>query len=320
MGQHPLIVGARAHFENARDGSGLFRNEYPRPLKRILVDVVVSKEGLDQALTTASKLFLALEDRGYSVTMPQRTQQWRRPEIDPQERGRARGSLSRVWVPNRPTLAYVRTVAFGLTLYELSEEAPATYSNKKWVRLSEAAAKKNRLLRPQWETTAQFPTGRFVLRAYSPYPGTSWTKEWRETTPDELLSVVQDIGDELLAAVPLVVEQVKEEERRAENRRKDQDEQQRKWAREEAERRRKEAEQRRAQAKKDSFNQLVRIIEDWHFARQMETFFKTAMEDAASLADEDRTALLKRLAQARQMFGGVDPLPHFRTWKTPEER
>ena len=39
-----------------------------------------------------------------------------------------------------------------------------------------------------------------------------------------------------------------------------------------------------------------------------------------SLDGEEKSATLARLEQARRMFGGTEALPHFRSWKSPEER
>ena len=51
---HPLIRGAREHFDAARE-----RDEYLRPSKKLLVDLVVSKGTLARALEVANELFLS---------------------------------------------------------------------------------------------------------------------------------------------------------------------------------------------------------------------------------------------------------------------
>jgi hypothetical protein len=315
---HGLVLGVREHFENAREQFG---DEYPKPTKRLLVDIIVSKTGIERALQTANKVFLALEARGYRVNLAPRTQQWRRPDVDAKGRPGSVESYSRGWTPERPTVVYLGTVAVGLTLYELSEEARSAYVDGKKVRVpGSISSPRDRLLGQQYVSTAHFPTGRFALRAYSPYPETTWSKEWHETKPRELSSLLEQISQDLLAGTRAIVEQVKEAQRQAEIRRLQWEEQKRKWAIEEEERRKKEAEQRRIQARKASFEQLVSIIEDWSFARQMETFFETARENASALPEDERTAVLTRLEKAREMFGGIAPLPHFRSWKSPEER
>src|SRR5690606_26065959 len=63
--QHPLLVGAEAHFEKAR----VSRDDYLKPWKQLVVDVFTSKEANPAALALANDLFLALEDRGHQVTL-----------------------------------------------------------------------------------------------------------------------------------------------------------------------------------------------------------------------------------------------------------
>ena len=48
-GEHALLLGARADFQKTRGGSS-FWNEYPRPTKHNLADIVVSAEGLAWAV------------------------------------------------------------------------------------------------------------------------------------------------------------------------------------------------------------------------------------------------------------------------------
>jgi hypothetical protein len=55
---HPLVHGARAHFDVATTS---YDSNYLKPAKRLLVDLVVSKIGLDKALALANQLFLELE-------------------------------------------------------------------------------------------------------------------------------------------------------------------------------------------------------------------------------------------------------------------
>lgn len=63
--RHPLIYEAKAHFEAGRvSRSG---GNYLKPHKKLLVDLAVSKTGLDRALLFANRLFLAFEQHGYRV-------------------------------------------------------------------------------------------------------------------------------------------------------------------------------------------------------------------------------------------------------------
>src|SRR5579884_879533 len=61
--RHDILIGAREHFDAARELDG----GYLRPAKRRILDLFVSKESLDRALGLANSLFLALEDGGHRV-------------------------------------------------------------------------------------------------------------------------------------------------------------------------------------------------------------------------------------------------------------
>ena len=55
---------------------------YLRPLKRNLPDIFVSAGTLEAALTLASELYLALEDRNYRVSLATDAALSRRPAVD----------------------------------------------------------------------------------------------------------------------------------------------------------------------------------------------------------------------------------------------
>jgi hypothetical protein len=77
--QHPLIKGAKALFEAGR----LSRDScYLKPYKQLLVDLTVSKTGLDKALTFANRLFLSFESCGHRVVIAPRGEHLQRPEVD----------------------------------------------------------------------------------------------------------------------------------------------------------------------------------------------------------------------------------------------
>jgi hypothetical protein len=46
-------------------------------------------------------------------------------------------------------------------------------------------------------STHDFPTGRLCLQAYSPYPRTEWTQQWRETPARDLSGRIPAIVREL---------------------------------------------------------------------------------------------------------------------------
>ena len=63
--RYPLVDGVSELFQRGRtSGSG-----YLRPFKRTLPDVFASASGLEKALSFASELYLAFEDRRHNVTL-----------------------------------------------------------------------------------------------------------------------------------------------------------------------------------------------------------------------------------------------------------
>jgi len=75
-----------------------------------------------------------------------------------------------------------------------------------------------------------------------------------------------------------------------------------------------------AQALADSRQQLAEIIERWGRAMTVERFFADATERLRSADDDRRQRLEERLALARAVMEGVDPLDFIESWVTPEER
>ena len=133
---------------------------------------------------------------------------------------------------------YVGTVAFGLSIIEMSEEVEVRYVNGEFVRESEyLAPKRSRYAMDRtWTTTRDFPTGRLCLQAYSPYWRAKWVHQWRETIDRDLTSRIPAIVKELRRAVVDVARLIEEGARQAELERQQWEVQQAKWQREEAER------------------------------------------------------------------------------------
>jgi hypothetical protein len=125
-GQHPLVAGARPLFESGRLG---YWSKYLKPAKRVLVDLAVSKSGLDRALGFADALFWQLEDCGHRVVIAPEYEQFRRAAVDHREVQRKNSDNRELWVPRRPTVVYLGTLAIGLTIIELSEHA----DDSRWI-------------------------------------------------------------------------------------------------------------------------------------------------------------------------------------------
>src|SRR5262249_26284204 len=77
---HPLLVGAREHFDNARES---YDESFVRPFKHNLVDLCVTKDALARALEVANALFLSLEDRGQRVVLAPVDRRYRHVACEP---------------------------------------------------------------------------------------------------------------------------------------------------------------------------------------------------------------------------------------------
>jgi hypothetical protein len=310
--QHPLIKGAKALFEAGRLSH---HSCYLKPYKKLLVDLTVSKTGLDKALTFANQLFLSLESNDHRVALAPHDEHLHRAEVDERE---GQGGVQRYWnhwSPARCTVAYIGTVAFGLSIIEMSEEAEVRYVNGEYVRESEYVAPKRRryALDHTWTSTREFPSGRLCLQAYSPYWRAKWVHHWRETVDRDLTSRIPAIVKELERAVVEVARLIEEGAHQAELERQQWEVQHAKWRRE-------EAEWKAAMALKDSKEELHHIIDQWAESKRLDQFFADAERRVADLDTDERLRMLDRLKSAHELIGSVDALERLRFWKSPEER
>ncbi|HXG71027.1 MAG TPA: hypothetical protein VNJ04_10520, partial [Gemmatimonadaceae bacterium] len=242
---------------------------YLRPRKKLLPDVFCSTATLPRALDVANELYLALEDRGHRVLLAPAGQYSHRPDVD--HRAHPPNQMDYYsrdrWSPARPTVVFIGTVAIGLTLYELSRRTEVRYVNRKYVPLTAPPAPSGRRSQDwsSWTTHHDLPTGRLVLRAFSPYGTATWSQQWVELKAGDLCSRSKRIAKELEAAAPVISALVEEGQRQAEIERE-------RWALQRREHARQEAERRRVEALKDSREQLLAIVDKWALARQIETF------------------------------------------------
>jgi hypothetical protein len=105
-------------------------------------------------------------------------ERFQRAEVDEREKPETHNHYNNLWSPQRCTVVYIGTVAIGLTIIELSENAEARYVNGEYMRLSDYTPKRRgrHLADRCWTSTHDFPTGRLCLQAYSPYPLAKWTR------------------------------------------------------------------------------------------------------------------------------------------------
>jgi hypothetical protein len=259
------LVGIRESFDSARVSR--FHDEgYLKPYKRNVVDIFVTKDAVQHALDTANELFLALQDRGHRVVLAPADRKYSRASLvcGEGEKAREHDYSDGSWRgPARPTLLFIGSVAFGLTLFEISEEVEVRYDQtlSAYVRVSPTTAKRA-LPREhgEWISRRRMPSGRLGLHAYSPERAVRWDKYWYEQ-PERKLPVGA-IARELEGMGPLMLELKAEAERKAEEERK-------KWEAQQLEAGRKAAEQRRIEEEKQRYEELELEIGDWRFAHDI---------------------------------------------------
>lgn len=307
--EHPLVVEAREHLVNAKEGRG----GYLRPTKRLMCDVIASHKGVLPLLKLASRLYRALEARGHRVALAPHDGERRlhRPEAP---RSVDRFSTTSFWWPQRPTISAFGDVLLGLTVWEVAAPTETQFYDWRWVRLTDIPKS---LRRAGGETgrvhLQDLPCGRLTIRAYSPHPGVSWKHEWEEAAPGQLVDKVDDIVAFLEEQAVVVAAACVAADEKAEADR-------RRWEAErvEAERRHEIAE--REVARKASRTELLNILEAWSTNRRISDFLHEAARLAEDLPDADRAAVLERIQEATQHLGGADALSLLRAWKTPNER
>jgi hypothetical protein len=194
----------------------------------------------------------------------------------------------------------------------MSEEANVRYVNGRCVREETSVPSKGQRFH-SWTTTKQFPTGRLRLQAYSPYPTAEWVTCWEETRKEPLTNRITAIAKKLERDAIEIAKLVEEGERREELRRQE-------LARQAEQYRREEAERRAIRVRKESLDDLNKVIEKWSEVTRVEKFFEAAEQGAANLPPEEGRTLLRRLRLARDLIGSTNALEHFLEWKAPDER
>ena len=317
-GVHGLIRDAK---ENYDTGYKVDEGQHLRPYKRLMVDVIASRAGLDKALAFANDLFNAMESAGHRVLIASPAEDFTRPRVDeheqlPKARHTERSyNYNHLWWPQRPTVVYVGSVAFGLAIIEMSESVVLRYVTGKYIRESDYKPSKAavRYGDHSWTTTRDMPCGRLRLIIYAPYRDVSWSILFQESKDRALTNDIPKIVKAIETSTELVAEKVKEEERQAEIRRQE-------WEAEQERYRQEQDRDRIAQSNKDSREQLAKVIAEWGRVISLEQFFAGVESRAQDLPEAQKDEVLKRLALAREFVGTHDPLDFFRLWKTPIER
>jgi len=311
VADHHLIEDTKGHFDKGRFSRGL---GYLKPDKKTLVDVIVTRATLDRALSFANMFFQALESRQHRVLFGRDREETQRltPDVLEKPAGPLDG-YSHLWAPYYPTVVYVGTVPFGLSVVEMAEEVQARYVDGKYIRDSEYKPPKRRYgFDSTWTTKHQFPTGRLRLQVYSAFRGTDWKRHWDEKH-QPLDSLVETIVAALEKSVGAVSQLIDDSKRKSEQRHREWEAQREEWRRE-------EEQQKIAEAHKQSHEELRRIMSAWVEAREREAFFADVERRVADDAGDRREQLLGRLRRGRMLLSTADVLELFTRWRSPEER
>lgn len=320
--RHGLLAGAEEYFAKGRVSEA----GYLKPFKRLVPDIFVSRDCFARALRLAKQLYLEFESRGHRVVLAPRDQTLRRGQIDHREgvKDHGRPYYGEEWAPERPTVTFIGPLAIGLTIFELSEHVEARYVSGQTVdgkhergTYVRTARKRDAVIGSRvggsWTTMKDFPTGKLCLRAYSPYGLASWAREWREDKAGELLERVDEVVQELERATPEIVKLLEEGKRQAAIAAEEHARQWREYERQEQARK-------RIEARKESREELLSVVEKWGLAVRLEGFFDDIVRRAQSLSPEERATVLERAKRARELLGGVDALGRFKLWRSPDER
>ncbi|GGI19154.1 hypothetical protein [Oxalicibacterium faecigallinarum] len=309
---HELIVGAKEHFESGRLS---YQADYLKPAKRLLVDLAVTKPGLDKALSFANELFLELERRSHRVVIASVEERFHREQVDEREDQAGLKSFNNLWTPGRSTVVYVDSVAIGLTVIEMSEEVDVRYVKGEYIRESEYVFPKGRRNWSEhtWTTKKHFSSGRLCLQVYSPYWLAKWNRAWRETKNNDLVGRIPSIVKELEKAATEIAKLVDEGQRKEELERQRRELE---WAEYE----RRESERKYVQALKDSKEELLKIINKWTEEKHTENFLNEVQLRCEELGVEERKPLLEKLELARKSLQGSSALKMLAKWRAPLER
>lgn len=305
--RHPILRDIEDHFQKAKEGN----NGYLRPSKRAMADLVVSRTGASHAIDFANQFYLALLRKRLTVTPSDSSMYLNRHDVDHREQPTNRQTYPGLWQPQRPTVVYIGSVAFGLTIYEVSEHVHVKSVGKGYVRVeSVALAKRDSPFRDGWLMSEDMPTGRLCLQVYSPYYRVEWIQRWIEKKPGNLVSKIPGIVKYLMAEASGLAQKVQTEAERREL-------ESQQYELERQERMRRDAEKQRLRVIQDSREQLETVIQTWAKVNSIRAFFDDIERSLQTLGDEEKKIVLERLDKARELIGEMNALQHFEGWEPP---
>jgi hypothetical protein len=310
--RHPLVTAWREFLEEASPN----KLNYMVPRKKNVLDAFVTKPIIPSTADTLNALFIELEVRGHHVQLA--VDHHHRPPVDIAQRVIRENQYSETadkWQPGRATVVSMREAIIGLTMFELTENMRVRRAaSGRVVRIKDLPPVRRYAPQSPDETdeTEDMATGRLVLRAYLPVHDASWTKEWTEASPGDLLTMATAIADALEQAAPDIATQLKAAKERARQR---QEESEKQWRRYQAQ----ERGRKHREAQKEAREQLRAIVDRWRRAISFEAFLTELSRRANALEDEEREALETKIEAARELMSGPDAIDRFLEWDPPPD-
>lgn len=305
---HPLIEGVVGLIPEGK----ITREGHYRPRKRLLPDLITSPKQLDTIVRLANKLYRLLEGRGHLVRMSHNSDHFHRKDPTPFPPDKHNHYHDSLWRPERPTVAYIDSVAIGLSMFELCEYVEMQYVKGEYVPASQVNRSMKTMLGDHtWSTHKLVPSGEICLQAYSPYSGTTWSQQWRGK-PSALTGELEEIVT-TLEAQPSTIRNLIEDARLAAEKRACE------WEEKKQQYRSEEQAKRRAEALDSSHTELLAIIEEWNVRKRIAAFFDEAISLAAQTSEETRGDIEQRITAAQKLLDIADPLSRLKQWRSPEE-
>jgi len=264
-----------------------------------LVDLVTSQEHLEDSIALAQKLFSRLEDDNYRILLSNADDNFVTIRIETDEIPENKKEEYYSNAPSRPrvnTLAYLGTVAIGLTIVEMTELV---------------TMKDNSFY--SYTSTKKVASRRYRVYAYSPYRHTELVKSWQDTKDSKLAQRLDEIVDEMEAMARQIPTLIIEGENRAA-------EAQAKFEAEQREYQRKRALEARKKAEVESRNDLGKLIAAWATVKNQQGFIDEIIRALDKEAPEIKDELSARLATAKDLLGTKSVIDLIRSWETPNEK
>lgn len=307
VGMHRMLAGVEAILRGATEMDG-----YLKPSKRLMVDVLTSKQCLPHCLETVKALIDGLEGRGHSVTFAPSVDT-PRIEIDEWEvpDGRAR-YLSR-WRPARATVAQFGSVLIGLALVETSVEVEVARIKDSYVPVSVVKGMRNghQILARTWTSKRDVQSKRLRLVAYAAYSDVAWQKSWLETEDRPLTLDVEKIIRQIERSIPEVKRLMAEAAQRQIVRRAEFEAQQKKWREESRRRKQKELREKR-------IAELSAIFTSWDHERRVSAFLSDMRARILQSEETCRADLECKIEAAAELLYPENTHARFYSWNPPE--